>query len=301
MKLGISGQALGGVLPFADIVALGKQYGVTEYEIWPCNAGADCDYAEGGLEDVKQVMREEGVRICCVTLGAGFSPEAAADPGRYAAWLLHAVEAAAELGAPVVNHYCGALSPGDSPDFPVLEQCWRAPLERAERLGVTLALENEAHDCTSTPEKMLRILEYFSHPNFKTNFDAVNYFHASCEGFPRAYEVLRPFIGYVHLKNACLYDPRAGQPEDNRGAPMSGLYAPAPIQYAPIPEGAVNIPGLLTRLEQDGEYTGVCTLEPHTTPEHVEEFYAEESAWLRGLGFFREQEKGRDASCWQPL
>ena len=69
---------------------------------------------------------------------------------------------------------------------------------------------------------------------------------------------------------------------------MSGLYAPAPIQYTPIPEGAVNIPALLTSLEQDGEYTGVCTLEPHTTPEHVEEFYAKESAWLRSLGFFPE-------------
>ena len=35
MKLGISGQALGEVMSFADIVKLGKKYGVTEYEIWP--------------------------------------------------------------------------------------------------------------------------------------------------------------------------------------------------------------------------------------------------------------------------
>ena len=246
---------------------------------------------------MKKTARDEGVHICCVTLGAGFSAEAAADPGRYAEYLLHAVDAAAELGAPVVNHYCGAVNPGTQPDFNVLEQYWRAPLERAGKLGIIMALENEAHDCTSTPEKMRRILEYFNHPNFKTNFDAVNYFHASCEGFPGAYKALRPFIGYVHLKNACLYDPQAGQPDENRGEPMSGLYAPAPIQYTPIPEGAVNIPALLTSLERDGEYTGVCTLEPHTTPEHVEEFYAKESAWLRSLGFFRNQESGRDTAC----
>ena len=297
MKLGISGQALGEVMSFADIVKLGKKYGVTEYEIWPCNAGADWDYREGSLDDVKKTARDEGVHICCVTLGAGFSAEAAADPGRYAEYLLHAVDAAAELGAPVVNHYCGAVNPGTQPDFNVLEQYWRAPLERAGKLGIIMALENEAHDCTSTPEKMRRILEYFNHPNFKTNFDAVNYFHASCEGFPGAYKALRPFIGYVHLKNACLYDPQAGQPDENRGEPMSGLYAPSPIQYTPIPEGAVNIPALLTSLERDGEYTGVCTLEPHTTPEHVEEFYAKESAWLRSLGFFRNQESGRDTAC----
>ena len=72
MKLGISGQALGEVMSFADIVKLGKKYGVTEYEIWPCNAGADWDYREGSLDDVKKTARDEGVHICCVTLGAGF-------------------------------------------------------------------------------------------------------------------------------------------------------------------------------------------------------------------------------------
>lgn len=146
MKLGISGQALGEVMSFADIVKLGKKYGVTEYEIWPCNAGADWDYREGSLDDVKKTARDEGVHICCVTLGAGFSAEAAADPGRYAEYLLHAVDAAAELGAPVVNHYCGAVNPGTQPDFNVLEQYWRAPLERAGKLGIIMALENEAHD-----------------------------------------------------------------------------------------------------------------------------------------------------------
>ena len=288
MKLGISGQALGDVMSFGDIVKLGKKYGVTDYEIWPCNTGVACDYAQGDLEGIQKVMRDEDVRIFCVTQGAGFSPEAVADPAVYAEYLIHAVDAAAELGAQVVNHYCGNISSSDLPDFDVLEQYWRGPLEHAEKRGVTLVLENEAHDSTSTPRKMRRILEHFRHPRFRTNFDAVNYFHASCEGFPGAYEVLRPFIGYVHIKNACLYDPEADQPAYNRGMPMSGLYAPAPIQYTTILEGAVNIPALLTRLEQDGEYTGVCTLEPHTTPEHVEEFYARESAWLRSLGFFQE-------------
>ena len=99
MKLGISGQALGEVMSFADIVKLGKKYGVTEYEIWPCNAGADWDYREGSLDDVKKTARDEGVHICCVTLGASFSAEAAADPGRYAEYLLHAVDAACAAGA----------------------------------------------------------------------------------------------------------------------------------------------------------------------------------------------------------
>lgn len=287
MKLGISGQALGDVMSFADIVKIGKSYGVYDYEIWPCNAGVDYDYAKGDLDTLKKIMLDEKISIYCVTLGAAFSPDAVSDPDTYAEYLIHAIDAAAELGASVVNHYCGNISSSDTPDFAVLEHYWRRPLEHAEKLGITLVLENEAHDSTSTPVKMRRIMEYFNHPNFKTNFDAVNYFHASCEGFPAAYETLKPYIGYVHIKNACLYDPEADQPGYNRGMPMSGHYAPNPIQYTTIPDGAVNIPALITRLENDGEYEGICTLEPHTTPEHVEEFYAKESTWLRSLGFFR--------------
>ena len=58
------------------------------------------------------------------------------------------------------------------------------------------------------------------------------------------------------------------------------------LGYTPIPQGAVNIPGLLSRLEADRSYAGTCTLEPHTTPEHVAEFYRMETEWLRKLGFF---------------
>ncbi len=286
MRLGISGQALGDVKSFREIVKTGKKYGVSDYEIWPGNVGAIHDYSTGDIDGLKRTMEEEQIRVYCVTLGSGFSPEATADPDIYANYLIRAIDAAKEIGAAVVNHYCGCICPKGEPDFEVMEKYWRTPLEYAEKAGIVLALENEAHDATSTPAKMLRIMEHFNHPNFKTNFDAVNYFHASCEGFPYAYALLKDHIGYVHIKNACLPNSDVPQPEYNRGAPMSGIYAPAPIQYTPIPQGAVNVAGLLSRLEQDGIYKGICTLEPHTTVEHVEEFYAEESAWLKKLGFF---------------
>ena len=38
MKLGISGQALGGIMDFGGIVRIGLSYGIKDYEIWPNNA-----------------------------------------------------------------------------------------------------------------------------------------------------------------------------------------------------------------------------------------------------------------------
>ncbi len=286
MKLGISGQALGGVMDFSQIVSMGKSYGVFDFEIWPVNAkGEGAGYLRRDVGEIRRVCEGEGVRIGCVTLGDAFDEAAVGDEAGYVAALCSAVEAAKILGAPVVNHYCYHIS-RDEPDFARMERYWSEPLRLAENLNIALALENEAHDATRTPDRMAAVLAHFDHPNFLTNYDATNYFHASCEGYPAGYEVLCDRIGYVHLKNACLHRP--GMPQENTGAPMSGHFGPAPIQYTPIPDGALNIAGLITRLMEDGKYDGLCTLEPHTKPEFVQSFYARECAYLHGLGFFIE-------------
>lgn len=285
MKLGISGQALGGVMDFLSIVWMGAKYGISDFEIWPVNAvGHGAGYRNRDVQEIARIAQGEGVSIGCVTMGDAFDEGAVADRENYVAALCSALEAAKALGAPTVNHYCYHIS-RDEPDFARMEAYWAEPLKLARELGVTLSLENEAHDATRTPERMLQVLEHFNDPCFRTNFDATNYFHASAEGYPAAYDILKDHIGYVHLKNACLH--REGMPAGNTGAPMSGYHAPRPIQYAPIPDGALNIAGLISRLIEDGQYRGLCTLEPHTKPEFVEDFYRRESAYLKGLGFFQ--------------
>ncbi len=285
MKLGISGQALGGVMTFEQIVRMGKSYGVHDFEIWPINApGSGAGYAHRDIGEIKRVLEGEGVRIGCVTMGDAFDEAAVADEAGYVSALCSAIEAAKALNAPTVNHYCFHISRNE-PDFARMERYWRRPLALATELDVTLALENEAHDATRTPERMLAVMQHFDHARFKTNYDATNYFHASCEAYPAGYEILKDHIGYVHLKNGCLYRP--GMPPENTGAPMSGIHEPSPIQYTPIPDGAVNIAGLIVRLMEDRQYDGLCTLEPHTRPEFVEAFYARECAHLHSLGFFQ--------------
>lgn len=285
LKLGISGQALGDTMPFDQIVDIGKKYGVLDFELWPVNAiGSGSGYDGRDVDTVERTVKEKGIRICCVTYNDAFNKEIVGQSDVYVKGLCSAIRTAARLGAPCVNHYCYYIAK-DHLDFDRMEQYWTKPLLLAEQLGVRLALENEAHDATGTPQGMQKVLDHFDSPWFLTNLDATNYFHASCEGFPMAYDLLKDKIGYVHLKNACLY--REGLPAHSTGAPMSGHYAPMPIQYASIEDGCVNIAGLLRRLQNDGLYNGACTLEPHTQPQYVEPFYACETTALRKLGFFQ--------------
>lgn len=287
MNLGISGQALGDVMDFEAIVDIGLKYGIRHYELWPCNVpGTGFGYRDRKIENVCEVIRRKEVVIDCVTMEAAFCEAAVESPEYYADLLMGAIDAAVAVGAKLVNHYCYFINLDEKPDFERMERFWNRPLAYAKEKHVTLVLENEAHDATRRPELTAAIMAHFQDEAFKTNYDAVNYFHASAEGFPAAYEILRPYIGYVHLKNACLHREGAGQPKENEGAPMSGIYAGRPIQYAPIPDGSVNIAGLVHALKEDGLYMGTCTLEPHTTPECAEAFYERETKWLRELNLF---------------
>jgi sugar phosphate isomerase/epimerase len=199
------------------------------------------------------------------------------------------IDAAKELGAPVVNHYCYFLNMSTEHNFEVLEKYWRKPLEYAKQLGIKLVLENEAHDGTRTPELMRKILDYFNDDHFLTNYDAMNYFQASSEGYPAGYDILKDKIGYVHIKNGCIHRNISSHIAANTGKPMSGVYEPALVQYVHMPYGAVNIAGLLTNMKEDNQYHGVFTLEPHTKDESlVEGFLAREISWLRELNFIRE-------------
>lgn len=282
LTIGLTGQTIGEIMDFASVVRTGKKYGIKNYELWPINVpGEGLGYGNRNLESIQQVMEQEQITIDCVTQEAAFVYEAVQDPKGYIDIMKGAIDAASQLGAKLVNHYCYFINRSEKPDFDTLDRYWEECISYAKAKGITLVLENEAHDVTRHPETMAEIIEHYHDPAFRTNLDVVNYFHASEEGFPAAYEILKPYVAYVHLKNACLYREGAGQEEKDRGAPMSGLYENRPLQYAPIPDGSVNIAGLLQRILDDDQYHGVCTLEPHTTPERVEYYCQREVSWLR--------------------
>ena len=144
----------------------------------------------------------------------------------------------------------------DRADTERLKRLFGPALEKAEAAGITLVLEDEAHDSTKNPEEMLRITEAMESEYFKVNYDAVNFFQASYEGFPYAYEVLKEKIAYIHIKDGCRYVPEHGHNTDALGGGMSGANGGQFIYYPMMGSGLLNIFGLLRRIKDDG-YRGV--------------------------------------------
>lgn len=293
LQLAISGQALGKTKSLEEILQILQEHKVKAIEIWPDNApltGEKVKYQEHRyegrqIEKVKELTETYGIRVACVTMPGAFSRDMVSEPDVLSASLCYTIEVAKQLGAPLVNHYCAQLAVGHNSDIEDYLRVVAPAVKKAEELDVTLVLEPEAHDASGTPEGMLKILQTVGSEKFRTNFDPCNYYHASQEGFPFAYELLKDYIAYVHLKNGCIYRPEAGHSEESKGAPFAGHYEPRSIYYPVLPMGAVNIDGLLLRLQKDG-YDGFCTLEPHTTPNNVEDYYRAEIGYLRQRGFF---------------
>jgi sugar phosphate isomerase/epimerase len=161
-------------------------------------------------------------------------------------------------------------------------------LEEASRLGITLLVENVFSrvptDITATIEGTLELFESIG-PDapFGLNLDHCNYMIAGEEVFPGAWIALRPYVRYMHLKDAVRYSP-ARYPGLVVDRPMTdhvrGMYAAVAIG-----QGAMNWDGLASALVRDG-VSGVAAIETFVGPTQRDACIRDGLAYLaaRGLG-----------------
>lgn len=110
---------------------------------------------------------------------------------------------------------------------------------RARAAGVTLLHENEHNIYGESIDRCVDLMRSIDDAHFQATFDPANFIYGRQTPYPDAYEALRPWIRYVHVKDA-----RPGG-----GVVVAGA-------------GAARWPELLQRLRADG-YDGFFSLEPH--------------------------------------
>ena len=113
-------------------------------------------------------------------------------------------------------------------------------VEGAESYPVTLLLENELNLYGDIAPRVLDVLKTINSPRLRHTFDPANYVLAPQTVFPDAFELLKDYIEYVHIKDA-IFEPQSIQP--------SGL-------------GEGRVKDVLSALNERG-YEGFLSLEPH--------------------------------------
>ncbi len=110
---------------------------------------------------------------------------------------------------------------------------------RASAAGIILTHENEKGIYGDTIARNVDLLQSIDNPYFRAVLDPANYLQCQQTPYPDAYEAVRPWLEYVHVK-----DVRADETLVVAG------------------EGEGHWPELLQRLHTDG-YDGFLSLEPH--------------------------------------
>lgn len=107
---------------------------------------------------------------------------------------------------------------------------------------ITLLHENEKEIYGDTPERCLNLLTKLNSPQVKAAFDPANFVQCEVEVYPRAYELLKEQIAYVHIKDAKFSD----------------------HEVKPAGYGDGQVAEVLTQLTKEG-FEGFASIEPHLT------------------------------------
>lgn len=110
----------------------------------------------------------------------------------------------------------------------------------AERARVRLLVENERGIYGDVPERCLDVVRAVGSPALRLLFDPANFIQCGAVPYPDAWELLRPHVAYVHIKDARRQDG----------------------QVTPAGEGDGRLPEFLRALAASG-YDGFLSLEPH--------------------------------------
>lgn len=116
----------------------------------------------------------------------------------------------------------------------------RELVDMADQAGVTLLHENERDIYGDIPKRCLDLLTSLESPCFRAVWDAANYVQCGVRPFPDGYRALRPYVEYVHIKDAIASTGRV----------------------VPAGEGDGAIRETIAALRNDG-FDGFFSMEPH--------------------------------------
>ncbi|GAB4098048.1 sugar phosphate isomerase/epimerase family protein [Sinomonas halotolerans] len=198
------------------------------------------DLDEAQLAELKAVLDGAGLGVSAVASPIG-KVDISLPVEHEVERLGRALRAAEVLGAPYIrifSFYYEGRAPEDVRDA-VIERM-TALARRAEGTGVVLVHENEKDIFGDIPERVLDLVETVDSPALKLAWDPANFVQVGVKPFTEGYELLRPHIAYLQVKDA-LAD--------------TGTVVPAG-------EGDGEVLATVEALRDSG-YTGFASLEPH--------------------------------------
>ncbi len=199
------------------------------------------DLTDEQLARVRRTLDTARIGVTCIGSPLGKSP--VTEPfDEQRPRFIRALRAAAALDCPYVRVFSFFLPVGDAPevhrDEVLRRMSWLAA--EAQRHDVILVHENETGVYGETPQRCVDLFESVGSAHLRATWDSANYVHAGLAPFSDAYEIVRPYLVHLQIKDCSR---------------ASG-------QNVPAGQGDGQLPETLAALHADG-FDGVLSLEPH--------------------------------------
>ena len=226
---------------FAEQMALLNELGVRHLEFrsaWRTNV---LDLDEAQLADVTAMLDAAGVTVSSIGSPIG-KIKISRDLEPHLDRMRHAARLANRFGARYVRVFSFFVDQGDNPDRHRDEVIRRmAAIARiAEEHDVVALHENEKHIFGDIPRRCVDIVESVGSPHLRLIMDPANFVQCGVHPFTDAYAAMRPFLEYMHVKDAEF------------GAEV----------VLPAGEGDGQVREVVRALAADG-FDGFFSLEPH--------------------------------------
>ncbi len=199
------------------------------------------DLTDAQLAELRRMLDDAGVRVSAIgspigkiDIGAPFGPEL--DRMRRIA------EVAGQFGVTLVRVFSFFIPSGQPPA--------RYRAEVTDRMaalgqigaghGLVLAHENEKEIYGDRPERCAELIEAVGSPALRATFDAANFVQCGVVPHDEAYELIRPYLVYLQVKDALA----------------------ATGEVVPAGEGDGQVRDTLAALRDSG-FAGYMSLEPH--------------------------------------
>lgn len=231
------------IAPELDLqLAAIREWGLSHIELRAADGVNVSDFSTEKVKEVKNKLAGAGVSVSSIGSPIGkigmeedFAP--------HLEKLKRTLEIQKELGAPYLRMFSFYIPQGRAPeDFreEVLDRMGRM-VEEAAAWDSVLLHENEKGIYGDNASRCKELLEAFYGPHFKAVFDFANFVQVGQQTLP-AYELLKPYVEYVHVKDA----------QWGTGA------------VVPAGQGDGHVKDILTDLIGGG-WKGFLSLEPHLT------------------------------------
>lgn len=232
-----------------------KELGMSFVEMRGVDGNNLIYHTDEKVKEIKSVLDANGIRLSALGSPLGkIGITDAFDPHfeefKRAIEIAHMMEC---LNIRMFSFYLPKDTKASDFEGEVLERLGRF-VDYAKANGVVLLHENEKGIYGELAPECLKLMETFYGEHFKAIFDFANFVQCK-QNTLQAYEILKPYIAYIHVKDAIWADGRvvpAGYGDGNVAAILKDIYSSGFDGYLSLEPHLFNFAGFAD-LEQDGK------------------------------------------------